>query len=108
MAHNESVSFDPQRDKELIEWLNHPDKKGRKSDTIKKALYLYKEVENALDLANLADKIKLLPKILDVVVAIENRIKNIGAVPVDKDNGLADDDAKKLALDMLEQMESIG
>jgi len=110
MAHNESYSLDPENDRGLIEWLNHPNKKGKKSETTKKALYLYKDMEDALDLANLADKIKLIPKILEVVSAIEARVNNLRYVNGSDNDGSdhsADENMREMALDMLDQMENL-
>ncbi len=75
MAHNESFSLHPEIDKGLIEWLNAPSRRGQKSSTIKKALYLFKEIEKTTEMGNFAQKIEALPKILDVVLRIEGRLR---------------------------------
>jgi hypothetical protein len=109
MAHNESFSLHPKLDEGLIRWLNAPSRKGQKSNTIKKALYLFKEIERTTDTANFAQKIEALPEILETVLRIERKLKganfNAGA---DGNGDTSQDEAdRKMALSMIEQMEQL-
>lgn len=107
MAHNESFSLHPEIDKGLIEWLNNPSRKGQKSSTIKRALYLFKEIEKTTELGNFAQKIEALPQILDVVLRIESRLKDTNfSVRPDEDKS-QDEVTRRAALSMMEQMEGL-
>jgi len=73
MSHIESFSVHPEKDKKLIEWLA---KQHSKSSAIKKALYLYMELGQVLDLNSLAEKLNELPVILDTLARIEEKLSN--------------------------------
>jgi hypothetical protein len=105
MAHNESFSLHPELDKGLIEWLNAPSRKGQKSGTIKKALYLFKEIEKTTTIANFAQKIEVLPEILDIVLRIERRLENTNFEVGPDSDASPDESARQVALNMCEQME---
>lgn len=107
MAHNESFSLHPKLDESLIRWLNAPSRKGQKSNTIKKALYLFKEIERTTDAANFAQKIEALPEILETVLRIERKLRGANFSVGGDDNGSQDEADRAVALSMIEQMERL-
>ena len=111
MAHIETVSLNPEGDKDILEYLGQIE--GSKSAAWKAALRMYMRYSSALDpqaLVERLDKLDQVEEQLAVIKALAQEIKaglKSGLAPAPQGEAVGDDIARRKALDLMSQMDDL-
>lgn len=77
MAHNESISHDPVKDRDIIEYVNDPNRSESKSGLYKRGVRLLMKYESILDPETLLERLESLAALADDMTNLVNRVERL-------------------------------